>query len=152
MMAKKTSEEIEALKASWMSDPIWDIENTEGFEDHRDELFAWRMKYEAEQKARQKERDDLRAEKIMNVTGLGKADKETLLSLWTWAEIESRVAQQENYMGDFSTRESIVMAELAQAQIRATLLLAAQMKRIADALENMDDGDAIIRSAKIYGE
>lgn len=47
----KTSEEIEQLKASWLGDPCWDIEDTEGFEDHREELVQfceeqeklWRM-------------------------------------------------------------------------------------------------------------
>src|SRR6185436_19521180 len=34
----KTREEIEKLKKDWASDPIWDLEDTEGFEAHRDEL------------------------------------------------------------------------------------------------------------------
>lgn len=29
-----------------MSDPIWDIEETEGFEDHYEELKAFRLKWE----------------------------------------------------------------------------------------------------------
>lgn len=37
----KTPEEVEALKRSWLNDPCWDIETTEGFEDHRDELIAF---------------------------------------------------------------------------------------------------------------
>ena len=37
----KTREEVEALKADWLKDPIWDIEDTEGFEDHHDELKAF---------------------------------------------------------------------------------------------------------------
>ncbi len=39
--AERTPEEIEALKADWERDPCWDIEYTEGFEAHRDELRAW---------------------------------------------------------------------------------------------------------------
>lgn len=31
-----------------MRDPIWDIEQTEGFEDHIDELRAFRLEKEAE--------------------------------------------------------------------------------------------------------
>lgn len=37
----KTTEEIEHLKECWESDPCWDIEDTEGFEDHREELEAY---------------------------------------------------------------------------------------------------------------
>ena len=37
-----TREEIERLKAEWLSDPIWDIEKTLGFEDHVDELRQFR--------------------------------------------------------------------------------------------------------------
>lgn len=38
----KTQEEIESLKESWKYDPIWDIEETEGFEDHKEELSSFR--------------------------------------------------------------------------------------------------------------
>lgn len=44
----KTSEEIENLKTQWKQDPCWDIEDTEGFEDHKDELIAFRVKHEEE--------------------------------------------------------------------------------------------------------
>lgn len=37
----KSKEEIDQLKANWLADACWDIEDTEGFEDHRDELKAW---------------------------------------------------------------------------------------------------------------
>lgn len=52
----RTPEEIETLKHSWMSDPIWDIENTEGFEYHYQELRRWREAHEAEQARRERER------------------------------------------------------------------------------------------------
>jgi len=41
-MAKKSLEEVEKLKVQWQSDPCWDIENTEGFEEHKVELLAYR--------------------------------------------------------------------------------------------------------------
>jgi polyhydroxyalkanoate synthesis regulator phasin len=44
----KTVEEIEALKIDWASDPSWDIEDTEGFEEHYDELLAYRKQKELE--------------------------------------------------------------------------------------------------------
>jgi len=38
----KTIGEIEELKASWEPDPHWDIEDTEGFEEHYKELLDFR--------------------------------------------------------------------------------------------------------------
>jgi len=39
-------DEVEALKKSWLEDPIWDLESTEGFEEFRYELFNFRVKME----------------------------------------------------------------------------------------------------------
>lgn len=44
----KTRGEIERLKADWLGDGSWDLEQTEGFEEHRDELLAYRLKIEEE--------------------------------------------------------------------------------------------------------
>ena len=44
----KTISEIEELKSQWESDPCWDIEDTEGFEEHEEELRAYRKQKEAE--------------------------------------------------------------------------------------------------------
>ena len=52
----RTTEEIEALKASWRDDPIWDIEDSEGFELHRDELRAYRLECEARWKSQHEQR------------------------------------------------------------------------------------------------
>jgi len=43
----KTKEELEHLKTNWESDPIWDIEMTEGFEEHKEELLKFRLEKEA---------------------------------------------------------------------------------------------------------
>lgn len=42
----KPRAEIEALKENWLSDPCWDIEDTEGFEAHYGELYAFRLAQE----------------------------------------------------------------------------------------------------------
>ncbi len=42
----KTEQEVHELKANWQADPIWDIEETEGFEEHRAELVEFRLKCE----------------------------------------------------------------------------------------------------------
>ncbi|GGB53221.1 hypothetical protein GCM10011607_12180 [Shewanella inventionis] len=44
----KTREEIEDLKRDWKNDPCWDIENTEGFEVHKNELKAYSDECELE--------------------------------------------------------------------------------------------------------
>jgi predicted RNase H-like nuclease (RuvC/YqgF family) len=43
----KTRKEIDHLKASWTHDPCWDLADTEGFEDHREELSDYQEKMEA---------------------------------------------------------------------------------------------------------
>lgn len=45
----KTTKQIQSLKENWLNDPCWDIEETEGFEDHKDELKEYRLKCEDEQ-------------------------------------------------------------------------------------------------------
>lgn len=45
--AVKTAKEIEDLKHNWFGDPVWDIEKTEGFEDHEAELLAYRKECES---------------------------------------------------------------------------------------------------------
>lgn len=42
----KTPSEIQALIENWIEDPCWDIEDTEGFEDHKDILLKYRLWYE----------------------------------------------------------------------------------------------------------
>jgi len=41
---------IEQLKQEWLQDPCWDLEDTEGFEEFRTELLAFRLSKEAERK------------------------------------------------------------------------------------------------------
>ena len=43
---EKTRDQIESLKHSWMYDACWDIEETEGFEAHKEELKAFRIVHE----------------------------------------------------------------------------------------------------------
>lgn len=42
----KTRNEVENLKRQWVVDPCWDLEDTEGFEEHKDELLEFRLKQE----------------------------------------------------------------------------------------------------------
>lgn len=43
----KERSEIDKLKGEWSMDPCWDIEETEGFEDHKSELIEYRKNMEA---------------------------------------------------------------------------------------------------------
>lgn len=56
----KTRKEVEKLKADWKSDPCWDIETTEGFEDYYKELdeFSEKCNQEWKQKAQEKQEAD----------------------------------------------------------------------------------------------
>jgi hypothetical protein len=38
----KTEKELDDLKANWRHDPCWDIDETEGFEAHTEELKAYK--------------------------------------------------------------------------------------------------------------
>ena len=49
----KSREEIEGLKRQWLSDTNWDIETTEGFEEHTSELLKFRL--DTERKFQEKE-------------------------------------------------------------------------------------------------
>lgn len=61
-MGQKTRAEIDELILSWREDPAWELEETEGFEEHKDELLAVRQKCEAEWKAQaQREHAEARA-------------------------------------------------------------------------------------------
>lgn len=48
----RTQADIDKLKRSWLADPSWDIENTDGFEAHRGELLKYRQFVEMENLAR----------------------------------------------------------------------------------------------------
>jgi hypothetical protein len=94
----KTVLELDELKSQWRRDPCWDIEETEGFEDHKEELLAYRLKCESEWKQEQTERLEKRAtelgcsvalvqyiERLEYRLGVLEDDKERAdnLALWT---------------------------------------------------------------------
>ena len=134
-MAIKTREEIEALKASWRHDPCWDIEDSEGFEDHKEELLAYRREVEAAAEQRTLEKRAERAKQVLDEIGI--ADMHSAQYLYTFAEIEIDLKQCDSQIGEASTMGELAALTIAQANARAMLLLAAQVKRVADELEFM---------------
>jgi hypothetical protein len=60
----KSFYEVRALKENWRGDPIWDIEDTEGFEDHKAELKDYRLAMEASWTKQNEERLQKRATEL----------------------------------------------------------------------------------------
>lgn len=67
----KTRKEINELKTQWLEDPCWDIECTEGFEDHKEELKEFRLDTEALQEAEEIERLRAKARSLGLIGGVG---------------------------------------------------------------------------------
>jgi hypothetical protein len=129
----KTREDIETLKKNWLADPCFEIEDTKGFEAHREELIAWRKDHEWKDNIARKVHADMRYEHIMNETGV--TDREIALALSSFEEISIR-----SHQGYAERKPDLI----AYQQVKATLLQAAQLKRIADALETIAEGDTTI--------
>ena len=53
----RTLREVDDLKRSWSRDPHWDIETTEGFEAHREELLAYASERTAQWTREREERE-----------------------------------------------------------------------------------------------
>jgi len=146
-----TDKELNQLKESWKRDPIWDIEDTCGFEEHHDELLEWRRQYEAEQNKRYEEGIARRARTVQVETGISNAS--IAQDICTYGIIEGHVAAQDRMIDELDDKSALVQARLKQNEIRALLLLAAQVQRVADALEEgltCDDGDEIDLMTRLY--
>jgi len=96
--ATRTREELETLKHDWNSDPCWDIEDTEGFEAHYDELKAYHEKCKAEWEKRNTLDDEKLEEELKNLGPLGLFKMvQTLKS--RLAAAEERICRLENPNG-----------------------------------------------------
>jgi hypothetical protein len=137
----KTQDEIEQLKKSWKKDPNWDIEDTVGFEEHREELLAYRKELEIEYQRNEEERIARRARVVEIDTGVALSGAAQAIE--TFAEIENEVERAIN-----KTESSTDY--LLAAQVRATLLLAAQVQRMAQALEAGNDNDQVDFMTRLY--
>ena len=70
----KLREDVEKLKAEWLRDPNWDIEETEGFDDYRDELRTFRENIEAEADKKANEKMERRLDVICTKAGTDNRD------------------------------------------------------------------------------
>jgi len=59
----RNRKEVEALKQNWKHDPVWDIEDTEGFEEYTNELKQYRLDCEKEWKERNEKHRQMLASK-----------------------------------------------------------------------------------------
>jgi hypothetical protein len=123
-------EQIEKLKESWKKDPCWDIEATEGFEDHVEELLSFRRQTEAEQQTKAECKAQTRQKNFANSTGID--DYDLAQTLKTFEEIGNELDRAVNWQVE------IERVQIEAAQVRATLLLAAEVKRIADTLQDQE--------------
>jgi hypothetical protein len=73
----KSRTEVEALKHNWLRDAIWDIEETEGFEEYKEELKAFRIKTEQEWKSKEYNRLHNRAVSL-GIDNLGDGESKQL--------------------------------------------------------------------------
>jgi len=61
---KRSPDELNQLKAQWMTDPCWDIAATPGFEAHRAELESFERVTEARWEQERRQRLGKRAEQL----------------------------------------------------------------------------------------
>jgi len=133
---------LEALKDSWSKDPCWDIEETEGFEEHKEELLAFRKETEAKWEAARQQAQA----KDKKLNWIGNEDLTTLADfVHTPEEIETTLRSLDSQVGDCGSAVAYANFEITRAQVRASLLIAIQIKRVADAMEESHAYDQYIR-------
>lgn len=60
----KNRSDVDRLKSQWVSDPCWDIEDTDGFEDYRDELVQFSLEMKQEWQERYQQRLTAKADQL----------------------------------------------------------------------------------------
>ena len=142
-----TQEEIEKLKKDWLEDPCWDIELTEGFEEHEADLLVFRKETEIKAQHKAEDRIAHRARVVEIDTDITKSG--AAQSIYTYEEIETGVRNIEKSTDD-------ALAIMMAFQVRATLLLAAQTQRVAngiweliESMESSDNSDFMTRLYKV---
>lgn len=131
-----TRDDVEKLKVSWLRDPNWDIEDTPGFEEFKDELLAFHKEQDEKWERAAFERKVKRGEKVGAWTGIYDIDLAEYLS--TPDEIENAVSRLDGLI-DSGTAVEMAQFAISREQVRATMLLTMQVKGIADLLEKQND-------------
>jgi hypothetical protein len=91
----KTRQEVEKLKRQWKADGCWDIWDTEGFEEYKDELKLFQKNYENDCKVKAYNKLYKFAESLA-INRLGNPNDEPDLSLALYLErLEDRIRDLE---------------------------------------------------------
>ena len=97
----KTDAESEALKENWNNDPCWDLEETEGFEEHSADLLLHKVKMRSFWSAEKIKREQERNAQIKEVAlSLGIPDNTALASRVMW--LDDKVEELENKNNELS--------------------------------------------------
>lgn len=116
----RTRAEIDTLKADWARDPEWEIEETEGFEDHKPELLAYRLECEAKWKLEAEHRHRARLHALIEPA------MQSLLAA------KGRGAGPQLVKADFLVALSQALLPLADRIDRLERDLAAEKQRLED--------------------
>lgn len=92
----KARQEMEQLKQCWIKDPIWDIYETEGYEEYRDELRVFQTNMMQEWRAREYNKVYDYARRLGIETLGNPADEPNLELAKLLMRIEERLTQVEN--------------------------------------------------------
>jgi len=94
----KTRPEVEALKKNWRADPCWDIYETEGFKEYRDELLLFQTNMMQGWRAKEYNHIYDFARSI-GIENLGDKDDEPNLELAKYIlKLENRIKELEERM------------------------------------------------------
>jgi hypothetical protein len=91
---RRTPEEIRELKSQWLADPIWDIETTEGFEAHHEDLLAYRLDIDREAEERRRLELEEKADRL-GVPGNLKLARYVELLEYTLEQLHERIDRLE---------------------------------------------------------
>ena len=97
MAIEKLRKDIEALKRNWYKDPIFDLEDTEGFEAHREELKQFSKESKEHWKKLAQEKHDRLAAKVCFMSfgytrGKGSYDQDVIEFEWRGCLVEQCAA------------------------------------------------------------
>lgn len=112
-----SQEEIEKLKHDWKDDPIWDLEDEEGFENHREELLAFR--HQCEQQWAKEHKAKL--ERLAQDWGMPRNTKfaQRLLTLTDDLDrLQNRVTELETRLSQVEQAQSTNSRDLSRARNR----------------------------------
>ena len=130
----KTPKEIEDLKKSWKKDPIWDIEETEGFEEHYYELKCFRME------------ENLKNTKRFNHALLDRAKQNNLPSNIQ----ESQERYRDLYFSDLENAARLLEHYFSVAGVEIHSDVSAEIQEIVDRIAEAATNKVLMKLTNIF--